>query len=687
MTDDTSVPYDSDATDDSSYSLPRRSALALLGTGIGGLAMGSASAQKDSNDGGRGDRPWYDWGVDVDAGGNALSNLGHLSMAGSDAPISAFDGANLSVDDGTLNAAPGTPASIHVVTEYPGETLDQKVENVLESLPDGDGIPTQQPGHRIVIPAPDPDDPASVDGLPAWRVESPITIAENTGKLVFDMGWTLMYATQPIESFFVVGPDEKTENITLNGGMFYAKGNLERSFVEIRGVGHMHISRMYLQNLEGRNTVPAGIHLNDYHGSSELTVLDTEVTGCRDAFLAEPGSEDVPYGAAFDLDIYNWRGGGGEHSICIDGGATINLDSIQCGGHPLQSVSESIVKLENSDTAVRKMSIQNVRERHNAMDYHSGVHIADVTGGEGNRHDGVYIQNVDCYHASVGTDLEYVRHFDQQNVRPKPVVADDAAGSTRWFDDGTERHEAHDSHAFHAGADDGPSFVVEEEGVRVPGAGNGAILTTPDGSNQYRVRVDNQGNLVTEQVEGGDDRSGVVDSFEHGDLSEYDGATDAYVVNGDPPVGDGEYSLKNTSGGTAIVTSTSGLPRYPRAGDRFAAAAARTETNGNFGIAFGVQDAQNFYFTRVYPEGSGDRLQLYKRVDGQYTQLAESSLSVETGVLYDFIVDWTSLGEIDVELRDPDGNTVATVAATDETFEDGGIGVRSTGVLDDVRIL
>ncbi|QIO24838.1 hypothetical protein [Haloarcula sp. JP-L23] len=616
MSDDDTHSSDSESIAD--HTLSRRGALAGLGAGFGSLLSGPASAQQGSGSGG--DQPWYDWTADVDAGEHAVRNLGAVSMSADDTSVSELTGANLSVTDGTLNADDSIPGSIHVVTDYPGETLDQKVENVLAALPDGDNIPNQQPGHRIVIPAPDPEDPAAADELPAWRVESPIVIGNNTGKLVFDMGWTLIYATETVESFFVIGPDEKTENITLNGGMFYAKQNLERSFVDIQGVGHMHVSRMYLQNLEGRNTVPAGIRLADYHGSSELTVHDTEVTGCRDAFLAEHGSEDVPYGPAFDLDIYNWRGGGGEHSIRIDGGATINLDSIQCGGHPLQSVSESIIKLENSVTATRKVSISNVMERHNAMEYHSGVAVADVTNGSGDRHDGVYIQNVDCYNAEVGTDLEYVHHFDQQNVRPNPVVSDDAAGSTRWFDDGTERRETDDSHAFHAGAGDGPSFVVEEDDVRMPGAGNGAILTTPDGSSQYRVRVDNGGNLVTEQVSaGGSERSGIVESFEDGDLSEWDGATDAYVVNGDPPVGDGDRSLKNTSGDTAIITSTDGLPRYPQAGDTFAAAAARTETNSTLGVAFGVQDARNLYFVRVYPEGSGDRLQLYKRVNGEYT--------------------------------------------------------------------
>lgn len=480
----------------SKWTFPRREVLGVLSA----VGLGAAFPNTVSGNAGRNEqsgRPWYNWKEGVDANGNALTGLGALSME-SGASITDFAGRNLSVDaDGTLNAT-GTPESIHVVTDYPGDTLDQKLESVLAALPSGDGIPTQQPGHRIVIPAPTPDDPAGVDGLPAWRWESPVEIDQNTGKLVFEMGWTLIYATASIESFLVIGPDEKTENINLYGGMFYAKGNLERSFIDIQGVGHMHVSRMYLQSLAARNSVPAGIRLADAHGSSELTIEDTEVTGCTDAFYATQ-TTDVPYGAAFDLDMYNWRGGGGETSIRIDGGVGIDLHSIQTGGHPLQSVSDSIVKLENSTNAVRKANISFVRERHNAMDYHSGVRVVDVTDGAGDHHDGVYIQTVDCHNADHGTDIEHVRNFDQQNIRPAPVVGDTADGSTRWFDDGVQRHETTRSHEFHAGGT--RSFVVDENDVRVSGAGNGAILTSPDGQSQYRIRVDNDGTVVTEAVD------------------------------------------------------------------------------------------------------------------------------------------------------------------------------------------
>lgn len=471
------------------HTLARRGALTLLSAGLGGLVLPSASARSGN---GTGDQPWHTWDTDVNANGNQVRNLGGLSTTTNDTPLSDFAGQNLSIDqEGVLNAE-GLPDSIHIANEYPGETLDQKLRAILDELRG------TQPGHRIVVAPPDPDEPGAAGDGPYWRFEEPVVFDDNTGKLVLDMGWTIAFATAPIESFFVIGPDAKTENIVLDGGFFYAKGNLSRSFVDIQGVGHMHIYRMYLQSLSERNSVPAGIRLADKHGTSELSIYDTEVTGCTDAFYATQAA-DVPYGAAFDLDMYNWRGGGGETSIRIDGGVGINLHSIQTGGHPLQSVSDSIVKLENSTNAVRKANISFVRERHNAMDFRSGVRVADVTDGEGDQHDGVYIQNVDCYNADYGTDIEYVTNFDQQNIRPAPTVANSAAGSTRWFDDGIQRHGTDRSHAFHAG--NGPSFVVEEDDVRVLSPGNGTVLTTPDGSSQYRIRVDNDGNLVTEQVD------------------------------------------------------------------------------------------------------------------------------------------------------------------------------------------
>lgn len=72
MTADKSV--DQTGTDDetSDGSVGRRGALSLLGAGLAPLAVGSASATQSDKDG---TQPWYDWDTDVDADGNALTNL------------------------------------------------------------------------------------------------------------------------------------------------------------------------------------------------------------------------------------------------------------------------------------------------------------------------------------------------------------------------------------------------------------------------------------------------------------------------------------------------------------------------------------------------------------------------------------------------------------------------------------
>ena len=39
-----------------------------------------------------------------------------------------------------------------------------------------------------------------------------------------------------------------------------------------------------------------------------------------------------------------------------------------------------------------------------------------------------------------------------------------------------------------------------DDDLRMNNSGTGLIVTTPDGTKQYRIKVDNFGNLVTEQV-------------------------------------------------------------------------------------------------------------------------------------------------------------------------------------------
>lgn len=494
MTDGTNSFGDGETMDSSDYSLRRRGALALLGTGIGGLAMGSTSAQGRTEDGGgQGDQPWYDWDADVDAGGNTLSNLGCLSMAGDADQIRSITGGNLRVDDGVLDADE-VPESIHFASNYPGETLDQKIANIIEEVPSADPVlPPGQPGHRIVVSAPDPADPAAldVDGeeTPIWRWENPVVFDDNRGKIILDMGWTLIFATDEFENFFVIGPDQKTENITINGGFFYARDRLQESFIEFGNAGHCHLKELYLQSLEG--TTPMGVHIG---AGTEITLKGIEVTGCTNTVVAEN---------VVDLDILNHRGGGGENSIVLDGCRGVKVDSVHTGSTEPQSVRNDIVRLENSVGPNQNVTITAVRSILQAFDHHAGVNAVDTTDGEGEKHQNINIFGVDATGAEYGTVLDWVTDYDQQAIRPAPAEpAPD--GVTRQYQNGTQSIRTASAHEFKTA--DGPSFVVHEDDSEIVGPGNGLVLTTPDGSSQYRVHVDNEGDLVTEQVEDSEGR-------------------------------------------------------------------------------------------------------------------------------------------------------------------------------------
>jgi len=655
--------------------------LGLAGLGGLGLLSGTGAAKK-----GKSGRPWN---RDVNADGHALSNLGSLSMGADDAAIEGFTGGNLAVgDDGALTAEE-TAESIHYVTNYPGETLDEKLRTIIDHVVENYG---SQAGHRIVIPPAPADEEAGIGA--AWRFEEPVVLENNTGKIDFDFGGTLVFATDTIESFFIVGPDEKTEEVNFHGGYFYASGshddpNVTRSFFQVLGVGHQIIEDVYCQNLapdtggagerdESKN-VPIGIEITAEQGTSGVLVSRCSVTGCDEALRSE---------GVNGLTVEHFTGGGGDSSVVLDGCSKTTLQQVDVGSASIQSVKRDLIRLENDAGPNEKIRIAGVSETNGNYVVHAGVNAVD-SANSGEKHRGIAVSDVSVVHADYSTDMGAALDFDQRSLTPAPAYPA-PNGATRAYSEGTQTFATRNAHEFRVGGE--AALTIEESDVTVAGPGNGAILTTPDGQSRYRVRVDNDGDLVTEEVQTEEDRSGVVDSFEDGDLSEYIGSTDAYEVTSDPPVADGDQSLKNTTGGTAIFGSTSGLPRYPQAGDTFSANAARTEANPNLGVAWGMQDLQNFYFARIYREGSEsdanpDRLQVYRREGGDYTQLAKSATSVDTGVLYEFVVDWGETGTMDVTVRDPDGNTVATASATDTTFTEGGVGARRTGVLDDIRIL
>lgn len=182
---------------------------------------------------------------------------------------------------------------------------------------------------------------------------------------------------------------------------------------------------------------------------------------------------------------------------------------------------------------------------------------------------------------------------------------------------------------------------------------------------------------------------GPIDDFEDGTLDRYVGSLGNYEVNDESPVAEGEYSLKNPGGNAGMIGSFEGLPRYPEAGDTFAAAVAQTGEGGVafIGIAFGMQDFDNLYFTRL--DWNNDSWQLWKVEDGSYDTIASDDLALtDPGTIYEIVVDWGEGGGITSDLRTTDGEVLASAEAPDENaFLEGGFGTRRSGMLDDVRIL
>jgi len=97
------TPEGTDTAEGADPSTTRRGVLTLAGvTGLGILSAQGATAQSGS--------PHYNWGNDVDANEYALERLGSLRMAANAATIEDFEGENLEITDGVLNATGGQVA-------------------------------------------------------------------------------------------------------------------------------------------------------------------------------------------------------------------------------------------------------------------------------------------------------------------------------------------------------------------------------------------------------------------------------------------------------------------------------------------------------------------------------------------------------------------------------------------------
>lgn len=122
---------------DGRFPVSRRATLASVAT-LAGLGLLSDSAQAQQGP----PVPGPKWNRDVDADGNGLFNLGSLTMSDNPTAISDFEGANLSIDAGVLNATDTRTNVSDDGSQVVAGTTDINFGSNLAVSDDGDGSVT-----------------------------------------------------------------------------------------------------------------------------------------------------------------------------------------------------------------------------------------------------------------------------------------------------------------------------------------------------------------------------------------------------------------------------------------------------------------------------------------------------------------------------------------------------------------
>lgn len=180
--------------------------------------------------------------------------------------------------------------------------------------------------------------------------------------------------------------------------------------------------------------------------------------------------------------------------------------------------------------------------------------------------------------------------------------------------------------------------------------------------------------------------TGLIDSFEDNDISEYSG--DSVFETTTAKVYAGTYALRAYAPDTTNwdLQSYSGLERYPQAGDTFQMRSHHNDVqDGITGIKFGLDGSGGGYM--AIHEGNNNTLQLRKLDDG--TTLGSQSVNYDTyeNEWLRIKVEWGSSGTITVTAFDGNGNQIGQVSGSDSTHTSGGVGYKAnTGASTDVYL-
>jgi alpha-L-rhamnosidase len=174
----------------------------------------------------------------------------------------------------------------------------------------------------------------------------------------------------------------------------------------------------------------------------------------------------------------------------------------------------------------------------------------------------------------------------------------------------------------------------------------------------------------------------VVDDFEDGDMEEYAGHVDGYSVTTDEPVYHGSSSLKMpTAGRERRISSTSGLDKYPSAGDIVKYDFQLGSASDTLTFVFGAQsegaNPPNRYDLNL--NSPSNTLLLWRIEDGSPIQLASTPVNIGdyVGEWIEGTVDWAGDGTIACRLVDASGTEIASLSGSDDSYNNGGISFRT----------
>ena len=737
------------APDGSDVRLTRRVALTLMGgSGLGGAATGSAGARRrDRETTSPGDQPWYDWNADVDADGHVLDGLGavnvdHVYTAARDADVVVWKdgGGTFHADGHDERVASGadvlavTQVAVDSLTE--GREWKEKVVVVSPGEATGEVDRVDLPSYTTL------DVPAEIhvpypEGADHSDVVEHVVYAEDVERIeipnltVTGAPWMPVRIRQAskvkIGDFRFLAPEGTDTDVGLriddNGGAGRCEDvQVGSAYVENgghHGVETVNVHRFQANQIIGNAVGSTALLLNTSTDATVNSVIGYDTGSEEEAyatFRLANGNRNVSVGQVVSRGGYRGmaiitdarRVSIGEVDIANpkwNGIQLVDAKDVTIGGGVIRNCGEEAVTIYslNSDPPNEGITLTDLRIFDDREDKQQSWAIHEAGESRNNRFVDNDVRNGGSEGLiRVGSPTTVVRDNTGGGLAEGTATlaggADPAARVEGVSSAGSSALEARIQPTEAPGASAGweSNFVWDAddeewdlvvEWTTDPGSGTDVEVAYVVDRDQPNLAGVDTGPPSSWDPDGGDQEggAGVVDDFEDGNVSEYVGNTGNYEVNGEAPVAKGSYSLKNTGGDEAIIGSFAGLPRYPAAGDTFAAKVASTDTAHNVGLLFGMQDMSNFYFTRW---SGGEKLQIWRVENGEYNELASSqAFSLDRGTVYDYVVDWGADGSIAVELRETGGSVLGSVSASDTTWSEGGIGTRRAGMLDDVRIV